>query len=284
MASSPSHKLGQIIGEILESAMVKHLQMFASEHNLYLDTIGSRKVRKGKKVTWKDVYGNKHDLDFVLERGGSDDKLGVPVAFIESAWRRYTKHSRNKAQEIQSAVLPLAFTYRNSSPFLGVILAGVFTRGALDQLKSRGFSVLYFEYESVIQAFLKYGVDVTFDEHTTEEEFLTKIDTWDKCTKKDRVIDFLISNNQTKVDDFFKELSNSVNRYVSEVYLLPLHGERLKMGTIEEAITYLGVNDPKDLMKGEFVRIEIKVVYNTSEKIEAQLTDYKAAIKFLNSF
>jgi len=46
--------------------------------------------------------------DHVLERGGTDAMRGVPAAFIETGWRRCTKHSRNKAQEIQGAVLALA--------------------------------------------------------------------------------------------------------------------------------------------------------------------------------
>ena len=119
MAQSPSHKFGQIIGQILENTMIKYLQEFAKKHDLYLDTTGERKARKGKKVSWTDSFGNKHDLDFVLERGGSEIVIGTPVAFIESAWRRYTKHSRNKAQEIQGAILPLATKHSFSAHFWG---------------------------------------------------------------------------------------------------------------------------------------------------------------------
>ena len=109
-----------------------------------------------------------HDLDYVLERGGTNHALGVPVAFIETAWRRYTKHSRNKAQEIQGAILPLVEKYRNSSPFIGVVLAGVFTKGALNQLQTSGFVVLYFSYETVVKAFRRFGVDAGFNEQTSE--------------------------------------------------------------------------------------------------------------------
>ena len=49
MAISPSHKFGQIIGEILENTMTKYFQKFAETNNLYLDTIGPRKARSGKK-------------------------------------------------------------------------------------------------------------------------------------------------------------------------------------------------------------------------------------------
>lgn len=106
MAQSPSHKFGQIVGNLLEDILTPVLQKFCHERGLYLDIKGPRPgVRKGRKVTWQDKYGNLHDLDFVIEKDGSPGKRGRPVAFIEAAWRRYTKHSRNKAQEIQGAIL-----------------------------------------------------------------------------------------------------------------------------------------------------------------------------------
>src|SRR6266705_6679190 len=148
MAESPAHRFGQIIGELLESVILPQLAAFCQKQGLYLDHQKRiRPARTGKKVSWTDQYGNTHDLDFVIERDGTDEKVGTPLAFIESAWRRYTKPSRNKAQEIQGAIIPLAERYKNSSPFMGVVLAGVFTRGALTQLQSSGFCVLYFSYE-----------------------------------------------------------------------------------------------------------------------------------------
>src|SRR5438876_12260840 len=129
MAESPAHKFGQVIGEVLEAAVEPLLGGFAEEHNLYLDKKGVRPARSGNRVSWTDAHGNTHDLDYVLERNGSDTKIGKPVAFIETAWRRYTKHSRNKAQEIQGAIIPLIEKHRNHCPFIGVVLAGVFTDG-----------------------------------------------------------------------------------------------------------------------------------------------------------
>ena len=136
MAESPSHRFGQIIGEVLESAIRPPLAAVATAHGLYLDAKRPRKARAGKrKVAWVDGKGNTHDLDYVMETGGTEDTSGAPKAFIEIAWRRYTKHSRNKAQEIQSAIGPLSERYGDSHPFLGVVLAGVFTDGSLDQLR-----------------------------------------------------------------------------------------------------------------------------------------------------
>jgi hypothetical protein len=147
VALSPAHRFGQIIGELLEEAVRPMLQRVADEHDLFLDHKHPLAARNGRrKVAWKDDRGNEHDLDFVLEEGGSEAVIGKPRGFIEIAWRRYTKHSRNKAQEIQGAIIPLAETHRDARPFLGVVLAGVFTEGSLRQLRSHGFEVVYVPY------------------------------------------------------------------------------------------------------------------------------------------
>lgn len=129
MAESPSHKLGQIAGYAMEEAFYDMLLPVAEEFELYVDRQGPRKpARKGKFVQWVDDHQNKHNLDFVLERGGSQDRTGTPAAFIESAWRRYTKHSVNKAGEIANALVPLRRTYVDHRPFLGALVAGEWTQ------------------------------------------------------------------------------------------------------------------------------------------------------------
>lgn len=176
MAQSPSHRFGQMIGEILEATIQAPLASVCRDYDLYLDVHHSRAARSGhSKVSWTDLKGNSHDLDFVVEQGGSELVVGLPRAFIEIAWRRYTKHSRNKAQEIQGAVLPLAETYRDHRPFLGVVLAGVFTEVSLNQLRSHNFQVLYLPYESILNAFAKVGIDAAFDESTTDNELAKKV-------------------------------------------------------------------------------------------------------------
>lgn len=284
MAISPSHKFGQIIGEILENTMIKYLQEFADEHNLYLDTIGPRPARSGKKVSWVDSFGNKHDLDFVLERNGSPETIGTPVAFIESAWRRYTKHSRNKAQEIQGAILPLATTHNHSAPFLGVILAGVFTDGALTQLRSRNFEVLYFEYSTVTQAFSDLGLDASFDEDTSAAEFNGKIKQWEEFKNKEKVIDQLVAINQSKLDVFLSALRNSVNRYITEIRILPLYGNTQILSSVKEAISYLETEDFSNIQGDELVRFEIKVIYSNGDKIEANFSESSNALVFLSTY
>lgn len=182
MAESFSHKWGQIIGNLIQEFIRERLQELANQHSLYLDYQRKRKARSGKKVSWQDKYGNSHDLDYVLERGGTEAICGLPTAFIETAWRRYTKHSRNKVQEIEGALIPLADTYSHLHPFLGTILAGVFTQGSLNQLASKGFQILYLKYDSIMNAFASVGVDASFNESTSEAEFQAKINQWNNLS------------------------------------------------------------------------------------------------------
>ncbi|MDP2806779.1 MAG: DNA methylase [bacterium] len=283
MAESLSHKFGQIIGDLLEIAIQPHLSRFARVNKLYLDKSGDRKARPGKKVTWSDSKGNTHDLDFVLERGGTESKTGIPVAFIESAWRRYTKHSRNKAQEIQSAIIPLSEKYKSSAPFIGVVLAGVFTTGALAQLKSLGFGVLYFPYDTVIKAFHKFGIKAGFDEKTTEQDFKKKIDSWNKLQNKDEVAKELLRLNKKEVKEFFRSLTESVSRFVKSIIILPLHGQEATASSVTEAIDFLEKYQEIN-PKLPIAKYEIIIKYNTGDRIEATFKDRKSAIKFLETY
>ena len=186
MAVSPAHRWGQIVGGALEAAVLPLLTRFAQENGLCLDRNGERPCRRGAKCTWVDLNGNAHDLDFVLERGGGPDVLGAPAAFIEVAWRRYTKHSRNKAQEIQGAIIPLAETFRHAAPFKGAILGGVFTEGALTQMRSLGFTVLYFPYALIVDAFRSLGIDASSEEDTPDAEFQRKVNRYERLSRPRR--------------------------------------------------------------------------------------------------
>ena len=136
MAKSPAHRFGQIIGDLLEYTLIRYCQPIAKEYGMYLDYKHSRPARNNQnEVRWTDINGNTHKLDIVIEYGGSEIKTGNPRAFIEMAWRRYTKHSKNKAQEISAAIQPLVSRYSEYGPFYGAVLAGEFTENSLIQKK-----------------------------------------------------------------------------------------------------------------------------------------------------
>lgn len=285
MALAPGHRLGQIIGDTLELAVEPPLRKFAEKHGLYLDRKGERPARSGKKLTWKDSLGNTHDLDYVLERGGSDDSIGIPVAFIETAWRRYTKHSRNKAQEIQGAVLPLLATYSHAKPFAGVILAGVFTQGSLDQLESNEFEVLYIPYETITSVFAEIGMDVAYDEDTPDDKLREQIDAYDDLSENDRweLGELLRHEIEEDLDTFIDQLGKTVLRQIASVSVLPLHGETRSFETVEDAVGLLRDYQPPDA-PGPLDRFEVIIRYDNDDRVVADFGNAADAIAFLESF
>lgn len=279
MAESPAHKFGQVIGNLVESAIRPQLEEFCLTHGLYLDYQNrDRPARVGRKVAWEDSYGNVHDLDFVIERDGSDHAIGRPVAFIEVAWRRYTKHSRNKAQEIQGAILPLAERYKWNNPYLGAVLAGVFTEGSLNQLRSLGFHVLYFPYETLVSAFESETIDIRFDESTPDSMFRVTVDRLESQPEQiiDRIGKHLLQSNAEQVRDFFAALEHRLGRHVARVLVIPLYGRINEFATIEDAIRFLDGHAIYE-GSGEFRRYEIQVEFSNGDKVQAFL-DSKARV------
>jgi hypothetical protein len=285
MASAPAHQFGQMIGEILETAVTPLLEDFAKEHALYLDKKGERPSRAGKKCSWLDLNGNIHDLDYVLERGGTADKKGMPAAFIETAWRRYTKHSRNKTQEIQGAIIPLVETFRHAAPFQGAILAGVFTAGALTQLRSLGFTVLYFPYETVISVFKRYKIDAHYDEATPDAALKRKVNAYRGLSglRKKRLAKALLEANREGVASFIAALAIAVSRQIERIVVLPLHGIPRDLSTIDEAIAFVQ-NYVEGAEIEPFARYEIQVRYNNGNLIEGTFGDKASAIEFLRTY
>jgi hypothetical protein len=285
MATAPAHRFGQIIGEVLEAAVTPLLQEFANKHGLYLDKKGHRPCRVGKKCRWLDLNGNTHDLDYVLERGGTPSKKGMPAAFIETAWRSYTKHSRNKAQEIQGAVMPLVETYRNAAPFQGAILAGVFTAGALTQLRSLGFTVLYFPYKTVISVFKKFKIDARFNEGTPDAHLENRVNAYNALSelRKRRLAKALLEANAEGVTAFIASLTAAVSRQIERIVILPLHGMARDLGTIEEAINFVE-NYAEGANVKTFARYEIHVHYNNGNRVQGTFSDKASAIDFLRTY
>jgi len=225
---------------------------------------------------------NHHDLDFVIEKDGSAAHRGRPLAFIETAWRRYTKHSKNKAQEIQSAILPIAEKYQWDRPFLGAILAGFFTQNSIEQLQSFGFSVLYFEYKSIVFAFDHAGIDVRFDEATTDRQFADCIQSIHALTERQysSLKAFLLQNNQDSVNAFLRKMGESLDRIIERLVIIPLYGTEYIFATCTEAIGF--IESFKPTADGhDFRKYEVMVKLSNGDSMEASFKDRQGVEKFL---
>jgi hypothetical protein len=285
MAISYAHRLGQIIGESLENALEPFLRDFAETHGLYFDKKEFRAARSGTKLTWVDINNNKHDLDFVFEKDGTPEHTGKPVAFIECAWRRYTKHSRNKAQEIQGAIMPLFEKYKKDNPFIGVILAGVFTDNSLKQLQSLGFTILYFPYEMIVNAFRVMGIDVYFEENTTEEYFAKQIALLEKLNdiQKDKIYKKITDQNLFAINQFMSSLQLKLNRKIIKVHIWMMFGKQYIFDSIERAKEFI-VNIKINDIYPEFNKYEAEIQYSNGDIIRIEYRNQSDMLGFLSSF
>jgi hypothetical protein len=285
MAVSYAHRLGQIIGESLENAIEPLLREFAEKHNLYFDKKEFRAARSGTKVTWSDINNNKHDLDFVLEKGGTPDYIGKPAAFIECAWRRYTKHSRNKVQEIQGTIMPLFEKYKKENPFIGVILAGVFTDNSLKQLKSLGFIILYFPYDMIVNAFRIMGIDVYFEESTQEDYFAKQIALWEKLdkTQKNKIYEKITEQNLYKINQFMSFLQLKLEKKIDKVYIWMMYGKQYIFESVGKAKEFI-VNVNQNDITPEFSSYEAHIQYSNGDIIRVEYHNSSDMLNFLSSF
>lgn len=285
MAPAPGHLLGQIIGNALEKSLEPLLAAVAKDHGLYLDRHGRRPTRSGTKVQWTDGLGNKHDLDFVLERGGTETRIGRPAAFVESAWRRYTKHSRAKAQEIQGALLPLLAEYSDVKPFAGAVVAGRWTSGALQQLRTSGFAVLHVGYDSIVAAFAEFGIDVGGDEATSDANLLQEVERYRALTQHqwDSLARALCAASSDGYLAFKASLEAALARRIVRVIVIALRGETFEFTTIPDAIAAVNAYDTASDTAGEFIRFEIHLTYSNADSIVAAFENPADASSFMRS-
>lgn len=285
MATSPSHRLGEFIGDFFEFSIIEYLRPIIIKKGYYLDYRHPRKARGNKKeVIGIDLNGNKHKLDIVIEESGSEEAFGRYKAYIEMAWRRYVKHSKNKVQEIAGAILPLVETNAKENPFYAAVLAGEFTENALTQLRSQGFYVLYFNYDEICKIFDTIGLSIRWEEDTSEADIQKIASKFEKLTpaqiKKLRANFFTMYKKQ--LDDLANALSNSLEATISEVIVIPLHGMAKSLCDADEAVQYILSYD--ETTSEPIYRYEIIVRYNNGDEYIMRCANKAKAIQFLNQY
>jgi len=282
--ASPGHKLGQIIGVLLERTVGTPLEAFARRRGLYCDRQGDRPaVRPGRKVTWADSRGNPHDLDYVLERDGSNESKGDPVAFIESAWRRYTKHSRNKSGELEGALLPLRDTHPTVR-FLGVVLAGEYSEGGLQQLRSAGIEVLHVPFATIAAAFRRHGLEIDYPEKATPAQKAQLNRALERVadTTLDSISSTLARSIRPDYERFEGRLDASVTETATRVRVITLFGDETVYRSVRDAIrelehpttlSELDLNTPRGY--------EVFIEYPSGARVNGRFQNKTELINFL---
>ncbi len=168
--SSAGHAIGQKVGDWWEQKVILPLlSVVATKLDLFLDNRSLSRACRGDRVTWEDADGNSVDYDFVLELGGTTDKRGIPVGFIESFWRRGARHSRDKARDDTNKLLPMRDTYPTAR-FLSIAASGEFTEPARDYVRTRLVDLFYVPKAHIIEAFQKCGLQIDYPDKLPEHE------------------------------------------------------------------------------------------------------------------
>lgn len=189
---------------------------------------------------------------------------------------------------------PVALTFSQQQPFLGAVLAGEFTRNALQQLQSKGFAVLHVPYQSILLAFRELGIDASSEDGaggTSEEQFRKKISKWQKLGQSraiDRLLQQLVLLHLGEIAEFKRRLDNSLTRRVISIRLAVLRGHTVECGSVESAVAYL-VEEERSAHRlrqagQEREAFEVQVRFNTGAKIDAAFPRRDEAIAFLRSF
>lgn len=285
MADSPSHKFGELIGDFFESAVISYLQPIVQKEKFYLDYRHPRPARKNRReVIGVDREGNSHKLDIVVERGGTEEQFGTPCAFVEVAWRRYTKHSKNKVQEIAGAILPLVETYAREMPFYAAVLAGDFTENSLKQLKSQGFDVLHITYQQFCDLFATEGIALSWEEKTSTDELVRKGQVFPDSSdpRYKRLQKEFVRRFESELKKLSEALLRSLRNSVSEVLVVPVHGASYCMQSVDDAIDFV-LNYQEDTHQ-PILRYEIIVRYRNGNEFQMKCADKREAIVFLNQY
>ena len=284
--ASPGHKLGQIIGTALETQFGPNLERLVTDlgSDYYLDRRGPRPARPGKNnITWVDSKGSKHNLDYVIERGGTATRIGKPVAFVEVAWRRYTKHAINKAGELISTLIPLRESYETSCRAVGAVVSGEWTNGALERMRGQGILVANVDYPVVHTAFLTEGeVDIDIleraDEHT-KRALLARLDALTPA-QMEAIGRRLFAGAGERFSRFLDSLRLAVSSAIVEVIVSSSFSASHGFGSVEEAIEFLGSVEP-NREEAEFSAYVIEVRWSNGDHISGRFSDKGKALEYL---
>lgn len=182
--ASAGHKLGQLVGDWFEQHFVlPMMKEVANRLNLYLDHRFQKRKARGDKLIWHDEDGNAVDYDFVLEMDGTRNKLGVPVAFLESFWRRGSRHSKDKARDDSGKLLPMREIHPTAR-FLGIVAGGDFTAPARELVRSRGIDLFFVPKEKIVTAFQSLGLEMDYPDRASEESKYQLAERFDKRLNK----------------------------------------------------------------------------------------------------
>lgn len=273
--ASSGHKLGQLIGDWFEKFFVLPLLTKVSEElDLYLDNRFIDRPARGEKIIWPDADGNEVDYDFVLELNGSETEKGIPVAFIESCWRRGTRHSKDKARDDSGKLRPMRATYPTAR-FLGMVVSGNFTAPARELVRSQEIDLFYIPKETIVKAFLENGLGMDYPDTAPEEEkrrIATQFEAGFTTENETAVAKSLIRlMGKAVVESYVDRVKSKLGALPQEIRFILRHDSPpVIFGSIAEATEFL--RNPAFQMDDPTESYVYQVVYSDGSEFEKTAT------------
>lgn len=242
--ASSGHKLGQLIGDWFEQYFVLPLlSEVANELDLFLDHRFMQRSARGGKIIWEDVDENDVDYDFVLELNGTATQMGIPVGFIESFWRRGSRHSKDKARDDSGKLMPMRETYPTAR-FLGIVSAGDFTRPARELVINCEIDLFYIPKDKIVQAFEGNGLIMDYPDSADEDskwQIASEFETNFSIQKKEDVVTSLIElMGKATVSSYTDRVRSKLSALPQEIRFILQHASKpIIFESLAEATKFL---------------------------------------------
>lgn len=274
--SSAGHRLGQVIGDWWEIQVIYPiLEQVANDLGLFLDNrIVQRKCRS-EKIQWADTEGNLVDYDYVLELNGSSNKKGIPVAFLESFWRRGARHSKDKARDDTNKLLPMRDTYPTAR-FLAIAACGEFTEPAKDYVRSRNVELFFISKEKIIESFQTIGIEIDYPDSLSEKmkaDLVSKIES--KFSLENKMIAAENLKNiagKSSFTSFKQRIIGSLTATPQKIRICSLaRSSPMVFESIEDAERFLNTEKPHFPNRSEIAHYEYQVSFSDGSDFAREL-------------
>ena len=173
----------------------------------------------------------------------------------------------------------------NSVSFKEAISSGLFSEGALGQLRSLGFNAVYFPCSLVTETFTQVGIDATYYEDALDTIFQQKVDDWEALldTRKTRVQVAILESAVSGLDKSKVSLAESVSVITQDIIVLQLHGQQYEATSINEALALLEAYEETRTLP-RFERYQIHIRFNNGSETVGKFDCKPSAVEFLRMY
>jgi hypothetical protein len=285
--SSAGHRLGQVVGDWWETqVMYPLLKEVATSLNLFLDNRVVQRSCRNDKVQWADIEGNFVDYDYVLELNGSSNNKGVPVAFLESFWRRGARHSKDKARDDTNKLLPMRDTYPTAR-FLAIAACGEFTEPAREYVRSRNVELFFISKEKIIEAFSSIGATIDYPDSLPEPKKMELVRDLERkftlANQKIAAVNLRKFAGQNAFNSFKQKIHSSLTSTPQEIriYSLARFGP-IVFNSIESASNFLSKPNPTFPANSKIAQYEYEVTFSDGSEFSREIKNFNDVVKVNN--